>query len=155
MPVESVIDDDQVLAFTSGPAAVLVWQNKLSLDSLEATRRLFVSHFRGREMGMLIVLRAGLPPPGPREREHILANMSHFGPGLRAMVTVVEGEGFGTAAVRAVLSGLQMVLRVPFPMRTVRSLDEASVWLSGQFPGAWSTPDALACAVKLRMRTPR
>lgn len=47
-----------------------------------------------------------------------------------AIATVIEGDGFRAAAVRAVASGLNMLSREPFPSKNFDTLEDAVPWFA-------------------------
>ncbi|MCX4240881.1 hypothetical protein [Paraliomyxa miuraensis] len=49
---------------------------------------------------------------------------------LMGLAQVVEGQGFGAAAARAVMSGIQLAVRAGYPTKVFGSTDEALPWVS-------------------------
>ena len=147
MPGE--IDIKEVLAFPVGPVAVLCWHERPTIAALKATQDFFVAHYQGRDMALLTIVEPTAAPPESHERAHMLANMHRF-TGLRVVASVIEGEGFKAAAIRAVMAGLNLALRQPYPIRIFATVTEAAPWLHERFPGTWSNPPQLVQAVERR-----
>lgn len=49
---------------------------------------------------------------------------------LLGSAQVVEGEGFGAAAARAVMSGIQLAVRAGYPTKVFGTVDEALTWVA-------------------------
>jgi hypothetical protein len=67
-------------------------------------------------------------------RNTIMRNIKH----IAAFVYVVEGDGFGAAAMRSTLALITLVARYPFPQKVFASIDEAGPWLRLQAPSGIS-----------------
>jgi hypothetical protein len=77
--------------------------------------------------GALLIVNSDCPPPDEAARSYIRAELARSS--MLAAVQVVEGTGFRGAAMRAVLSVLQLALRPPFPMHITGNLDEGARFL--------------------------
>jgi hypothetical protein len=73
-------------------------------------------------------------------------------PNLVAVAQVIEGTGFGAAAVRSVASALTLLSRSGVHTRTFDALDPAAYWLMGKLNTAVYAPD-LVKAVRGARRT--
>lgn len=51
-----------------------------------------------------------------------------FDASIRSMATLVEGEGFGVAAVRAIIAGIDLLSRAAAPKKTFATLNDAIAW---------------------------
>ena len=89
----------------------------------------------------------GTPMPGDDVRAEF-QKMMREGPGkLRCAAIVAEGGGFHGSAVRAVVTGLMMVVRPRFPMTVHSSVAEAAAWISTQAGPGGVTASELTAAV--------
>ena len=145
------IDIKEVLAFTVGPVAVLCWHERPTIAALKATQDFFIAHYQGRDMVMLSIVESTSTPPDASERAYVQANMHRF-TGMRAAASVIEGEGFKAAAIRAVLTGITLALRNPYPMRIFATVAEATPWLLERVPGQAGGVEQVVQAVERRRR---
>ena len=77
--------------------------------------------------GALLVIRSDVQPPTEEARDYIKTELARSS--MRAAAQVVEGTGFRGAAMRAVLTTLQMLARPPYPMKVFDRAEPASHWL--------------------------
>jgi len=63
-------------------------------------------------------------------RKSISEIRSRFREKQLAIATVIEGDGFWAAAVRAVASGMAMIANEPFPSKNFDSAGDAVAWLA-------------------------
>lgn len=61
---------------------------------------------------------------------------------LIALAQVVEGEGFMAATARAVISGVQLAVRNPYPTKVFGRVDEACPWMEERLRAAGYTAGA-------------
>ena len=61
---------------------------------------------------------------------------------LLGMAQVVEGEGFGAAATRAVITGIQLAVRVGYPNKVFGTVADAMPWVSDLLRKAGHERDA-------------
>jgi hypothetical protein len=80
-------------------------------------------------LGCIVVVPAGAKPPPEAQRKAIDGVLTRLSSHLRGLVWVVEGRGFGAAAVRGVLIGLSLYGRRAYPTQVSSSLDDALGWL--------------------------
>ena len=61
---------------------------------------------------------------------------------LLGLAQVVEGEGFGAAAARAVITGIQLAVRAGYPQKVFGKIDEATPWVADLLRKAGHERDA-------------
>lgn len=77
--------------------------------------------------GSLVVINSDCPPPSDEARRYIKSELARSS--MVAAAQVVEGTGFRGAAMRAVLSMLQLTSRAPYPMSVFSGVPEGAAWL--------------------------
>ncbi len=81
----------------------------------------------GGGTGALLVINSDCKPPSEEARAYIRTELANSS--MVAASQVVEGTGFRGAAMRAVLSVLQLASRAPYPMEIFSGVDEGARWL--------------------------
>ena len=94
---------------------------------------------------MVTIVEEGAPMPVVEVRD-ALAKFLAGGAGRSKMSAVIhEGVGFRAAAVRAVVTGLAMVAKTPYPHKVFGTLTDAARWFSlGELP---FEPDEFVAAI--------
>jgi len=103
----------------------------------------------GGGTGALLVINSDCKPPSEEARTYIRTELANSS--MVAAAQVVEGTGFRGAAMRAVLSVLQLASRTRYPMEIFSGVDEGARWLCGELRtrlGRAPEPLALLTAVK-------
>jgi len=80
--------------------------------------------------GALLIINSDCAPPSEEARRYIKAELARSS--MVAAAQVVEGTGFRGAAMRAVLSMLQLASRAPYPMAVFSEVPEAATWLTAE-----------------------
>jgi|SRR5690606_12214812 hypothetical protein len=118
---------------TYGPLAIAVWEAPATERSAMSAAQVLRMLGAGRDdVYMLAVLSTNTPPAGNEVRDIISAAVRDLGAKVRATATVVEGEGFRAAAMRAALLGMNMIMRRSHPQKSFGTLGEAVSYLSQQ-----------------------
>lgn len=94
-------------------------------------------------------------PPDPATREVFASMMKGFeGPSLASAIVTVGGNPLGMSVVRAVVTGLLMLVRHNTPTRIFGGVGEAGAWMEAEgkarnvaFPGAVAVEQAVAALV--------
>jgi hypothetical protein len=103
----------------------------------------------GTRTGALLIVSSTCPPPSEEARSYIRTELARSS--MVAAAQVVEGTGFRGAAMRAVLSVLQLALRAPYPMTIFSGVDEATLWLCKELQTrAGRAPNAANFAAAIR-----
>ena len=67
--------------------------------------------------------------PDDHSRARIRNTVLRHADAIKALTYVVEGEGFGAAAIRSALSLISMAARYPFPQKVFGYVEDAVPWL--------------------------
>jgi hypothetical protein len=114
---------------TYGPVFLVIWR----IDTTEVGMRRVASLFRSARLpervGMLTVVDENATMPSSEARELGAAFLSKNSKRIVASAIAHEGSGFKAAAVRAVVTGLTMLARQPFPHKVFPDTDRAASWL--------------------------
>jgi hypothetical protein len=101
----------------------------------EAIRRKFLEQ-RARfkaGAGCLTIVPVDAKPPSQPARKAMSAALENAP--LRCLCWLVEGAGFQGAMVRAVITGLRVVGRFPYPTHVTGDLEEAVLWILPKMEG--------------------
>lgn len=82
---------------------------------------------------MVVIDSSARAPDGPTKDaiRQITVRLQHR---IAGFAYVVEGEGFGAAAIRSAISFISMFANYSFPQRVMATVDEAATWLLRHFP---------------------
>lgn len=83
------------------------------------------------QAGLLAVtiIECGVRAPDDGSRLQIRNTLMRHAAELQAFAYVVEGEGFGAAAVRGAISLISLAARYPFPLKVFGRAEEAVPWM--------------------------
>jgi len=115
--------------------------NPRFLDAWTRTVELVVGQFRSGVMATTII-DCGVRAPDEASRMHIRNTLMRHATELRAFAYVVEGEGFGAAALRGAISLMSLAARYPFPMKVFGRVEEAVPWMLNRPTHDSRRPDA-------------
>jgi hypothetical protein len=79
-------------------------------------------------IGGIVIIPPSATPPSDTARAAMNDVMRKLGTSLRCFCWVVEGGGFQGAMVRAVLTGLRMIGRLPYETYVSSNIEEALGW---------------------------
>lgn len=125
---------------TIGNVHVSVWTSATDLEDIQRLEREIVG-LAARQtgaVGLLLVVTGDAPPAGPAAREAAVSMIRRLGDRIGAVAVVIESEGFHQAALRAVFTGLSLVLRPGFPWKTFGDVDTAIRYLDDELSGRGS-----------------
>lgn len=77
----------------------------------------------------LTIIEGGVRPPDDASRTRIRNTVMRHAAELKAFAYVIQGEGFGAAALRGALSVMSLAARYPFPMKVFGRVEEAVPWM--------------------------
>jgi hypothetical protein len=109
----------------------------------------------GGGTGALLVINSDCKPPSEEARAYIRAELANSS--MVAAAQVVEGTGFRGAAMRAVLSVLQLAARTRYPMEIFSGVEEGAHWMCGELRTRLKRapePAALVSAVRALQAVP-
>jgi hypothetical protein len=128
---------DEVCAIAIvGDVFITVLHLPSTLESMRAIRRVATRHaqvWKGTSRSMTVIEpRAIVANTSEEVRTETAAMTRDFTTAANAVV--VEGSGFGVAAVRTLLAGVYLVQRVPYPYKIVSTPAEGVRWLLDKTP---------------------
>jgi hypothetical protein len=122
-------DVDHVLA-SWRHIAIAFWRRETRPDAIErlglALRAL--QDATGHAPGLFMVIGESAPLPSAEARA-LSATVLRRLP-LAFSVVTFEGAGFRAAAVRAVVAGISLLAKVPYPYKSFASIEDASTWVA-------------------------
>lgn len=126
----------------------VIWRRETTARGVEALSAAYRDHASRYPSGvyLLTIIEPGAPMPAPAERESIAVFLRMCGGRTRMSAVVIEGSGFRAAAVRSVVTGMAMLVRLPYPHEIFGSLEQAARWL-GSTPYADVDEDYTLLAV--------
>jgi hypothetical protein len=126
----------------------VVWKRETTLEGVEALATAYREQATRYPSGvyLLTIIEHGAPMPSTEEREAVAVFLRSGAGRTRMSAVVSEGTGFRAAAVRSVVTGLAMLVRLPYPHEVFGSLDQAAKWL-GTSPYNDLDPDYTVLAV--------
>jgi hypothetical protein len=86
---------------------------------------------RSGEAMIIIVIRAGVPPPNDDVRRELVAMVRPGVGEYRGAAILALGNAFVVSLVRSVVAGMVMVVRPAFPMKVFGAVSEAGAWIGG------------------------
>jgi hypothetical protein len=117
---------------TAGSVFINVWREPSTLAQLELLREHEAALVEHEAAGVIMVLTVLLPSAftlGTRERKEVDALARQFAPSTRAHAYVIEGSGFRTAAVRALVAGINLITRTGGLTKVFEDTVHAAEWL--------------------------
>lgn len=113
---------------------VVVWRQ--TIDIVRAARVAEVlERFAAKRPGgiaMFVVIESTCGLPDGETRDRMARDMKAHEHFTKQMLLVYEGTGFGAAAIRSVVVGLQMLSRQAVDTKTVATPAEAARWLESR-----------------------
>lgn len=120
-------------------AVLSAWRDAASVgevEELQARATKIVVSEQGA-VGLILLVLDGVKPSPKPARDAAMRMLRTLGTNVAYVAIVIEGEGFGTAALRAMFNGIAVALRPGFPWRIVGRLDDLVEW---QPMGQLATP---------------
>lgn len=114
-----------------GNSCVLIWRAAMNAERFSLQRESMerVAHAYPGETDVLCIIEPGAEPPSPEQRVAMSALLTKLAPKLRCIAYVVEGSGFRAAAVRGVLSGIELMRRNSYTTRYFATVEQATTWM--------------------------
>jgi hypothetical protein len=109
---------------------IVVWRGQPTEESYEERGR-FMADLVGRLRGRCAVIDVVEPsskPPSPAARKVVARLMKEVGDAVSGAAIVVEGNELRSALVRAVLAGMQLLIRLDHPIRVDKDPLRAAEW---------------------------
>lgn len=129
-PVTAVFHAERDFAVgRCGPVFIVVWK----VDTTEAGMKRVSDLFRAASLpdriGMLTIVDENANMPSSEARALGATFLARNANRIVASAVVHEGSGFRAAAVRAVVTGLSMIARQPYPHKVFPEVQPAASWL--------------------------
>lgn len=130
-PTSAVLHTERDFAVGKcGPVFIVIWKVDTTEKGMKRVADLFRATSLPQRIGMLTVVDADATMPSAEARNLGAAFLAKNSNRIVASAVVHEGSGFKAAAVRAVVTGLSMLARQPFPHKVFSEVQPAASWLS-------------------------
>jgi hypothetical protein len=155
MPATTVVvtTPDHVIA-TYRHLAIIIWKVNTTLEGVralrEAARALAGAHPAG--IGLLTLVEEGAPAPSGPARASMAQAAQTLGDVVRASAVTFEGDGLRASLVRAVVSGVNLVAKQPFPHQVFATVQAASQWLGPRLGPAIEPREIAQAVAQIRGR---
>lgn len=114
-----------------GRLAIVVFDRTPSAHDAQAMGALLVEVARTHPtLNILSVVGTSCGVPSAEVREQLMRDVKAVQRYIGAVATVIEGAGFRGAAVRGAVTGMTVVLRPSYPVKTFATVLEAAEFLS-------------------------
>jgi hypothetical protein len=116
----------------AGSVFINVWREPSTLAQLDLLREHEAALVEQERAGMIMVLTVLMPTAftlGTRERKEVDLLAKQFAPSTLAHAYVIEGTGFRTAAVRALVAGINLITRTGGITKVFEDAVHAAAWL--------------------------
>ncbi len=114
-----------------GPLLITWWETLPTAVQARAAGDVLATLGRSESRILCIsILGADAPPPDAEVRKIVASQISHLAGRIVAIANVVEGEGFRGAAARAMLIGMALAMRPPYPHKTAATIEDAAKFLA-------------------------
>lgn len=153
--VRTELDIPEARVFFVEDVLVLWWRQAPTLPAVRTIGETIerVTKLRSSNTRMLVVTSAAMKAPDSEARDAMVASNRRTAAKMAAVALVIEGEGFAAAAVRAVISGMYLVLKPPHPLKTHSDIATAARWLIEQkcdVPASISASDLVDAVARAR-----
>jgi hypothetical protein len=119
--------------------ALALWRGQTRVSALRRGEQLFDQHASrhpGERILMLTIVEAAAPLPPIESRMELAAFLKRAADRVERSSVVFEGEGFRAASVRAVVAGISLFSRPPYPHRVFSTVGAAALFLAGGKSGS-------------------
>lgn len=132
---------------------IIIWRQDTTVAAVNRIGTIFRELWAGGAGPQLLltVVRPEAAMPPADARKALSAYLLSCAGRLLYSSVAFEGEGFKAAAVRGVITGLNLVSQLPFPHKIFPRVHEAATWLEREARAAGlavSTPADIAAAVE-------
>jgi hypothetical protein len=126
-----VLDAECCLA-SSRECMISIWRGapdaRLVIAHYSLARQLIMDY---RRTAMMIIIERDAPMPDSHSRDLIEKFYAYLARELVFVAQVVEGDGFGQSAARAVMSTINLLGRRPYPTKIFASTKQSNPWAAG------------------------
>lgn len=148
---------DDLLLATWSRVFINRWRTAATSELLSVVMReqlAFIDSFDDRKIAVLTTLEDSsgvMPNSASRKKAEEVAKATRESLILQAQV--VQGDGFVAAAFRALLSGITLAIRAPYPTKVFKTEEEAMPWVAEQLKRAGHGDDAAGVAAAVESLT--
>jgi hypothetical protein len=109
----------------------VVWKKETTIAAVAKVESVFKEQFARYEspLYLMTVIEEGASLPPSEAREAVAIFLRSCAGRMRMSAVVHEGSGFRAAAVRSVVTGLSMLVRLPYPHEIFATVEQAAKWL--------------------------
>ncbi len=149
-----VYEDDGLQIATWSRVFINRWRTVATVERLTILgkhQHALIDAMGDRRIAVLTTLedKSGLMPNAPARKEaEALARSTREAVILQAQV--LEGDGFVAASIRALLTGVMLAIRAPFPNKVFKTVDEALPWVEEQLRKAKYADEAAGVVAAVR-----
>ena len=123
------IDDAHAIG-TTDHLLMCLWRTATTPEAVSELHRIAVRHSRASEpMAMLTVVEATSEMPDGDIRGQLASLFQELGDRVSCSALIFEGDGFRAAAVRGIVTGINLVAKQPFPHKVFAQVSEAATWI--------------------------
>jgi len=128
--IHDLTDDHMVLSWER--CVGVVWKRETTVAGVAKTEKVFRELYQRHSSGLYLmtIVEEGALMPNAEARETVAVFLRSVAGKLRMSAVVHEGSGFRAAAVRSVVTGLSMLVRLPYPHEIFATVEQAAKWLS-------------------------
>jgi hypothetical protein len=120
-------------AFAAGPAAVLIWHERVSVEGVQSLAGVFATlreTHSDKGFGLLTIIEEGAdvntPPAARKAMSKALSDNERW---LRGAAIAYEADGFKATILRSAVTAINLMCGARFPNRVFRDNREAFQWL--------------------------
>lgn len=155
MKLESVFTSAGFATGRFGPLHLSIWDAAATREpALKAIEVLAALGRQEDRVLVMAVLGPNTPPPDNVVRDLFAAEFGRLGKRVAAVANVIEGSGFRAATMRAVVTGLTLVIRAGHPQRACPTIDDGALFIAEHSEGRLSVDQIRRAALDLRLRVP-
>lgn len=159
-PAPRVVHDDEGLQIAIWSRVFINrWRTVATLERLLVLgehQRALVQATGDKRIAVVTVLedKSGSMPSAParKEAEAVAKSVREA---VIVQAQVVEGDGFVAASIRALLTGIALAIRAPYPNKVFKTVDEALPWVEEQLRKAGYAEDAAGVAAAVQAVGPK
>ncbi len=109
---------------------IVVWRRETTPHAIERLGRALcaLKDATGHVPGLFMIVEENAPLPSGEARAVSAAVLRKMP--LAFSVVTFEGVGFRAAAVRAVVAGISLLAKVPYPHKSFGCIEDAAIWVA-------------------------
>jgi hypothetical protein len=136
-PVFSYLDHDHCLSVLGNAVVSFSLQppNPRFLEVWTASVDQVVAQTNG-PISVIIIIDSNARAPDEVSKRAILNTVFRHRAAIGAFAYVIEGQGFGAAALRSAVSLISLAARYPFPQKVFKAAGDGAVWALGHVPSS-------------------